>query len=379
MNYTPYSISIFEDDVGNSCFMVIDTLVKGISAGGIRINESVTLEEVKELAREMTYKFALFDIEMGGAKMGIRLKEGNSKEVAILNFRKNIQPFIKRLNYIPGADLGSDQSDINLLCKKIWWIRRESNTAYFTAIGIKACLDFIAKQYNLSAMRVALSGFGKVGYFLMKEFIKLNIKLVAVSDREGCILSDSGLDKQKLLVLKEEYPNEWIFRCGLKILPREALYTVPCDILIPGAEAYAINPQNAERLNTKFICPVANATYHQDIISRLSEKGIIFFPDFVTNAAGVLGSYFYSWGCSLDEAGNNIRAKMFSMLSHIYKNSGNNYYGYALEVAKKKIERRNESEGRYKNSFLSALKTKLFLAGYIPAWLLKRYTKFSEK
>ncbi len=115
-----------------------------------------------------------------------------------------------------------------------------------------ACLNFIKSQYRLQDAKVALSGFGSVGYFLVKKVIEQGINLVAVSNKYGCIYKDDGLDKEELLESKKQFNNdEWIFHIKHRILPKEILYTFPVDILIPGAEAYAINDKNINFLKTK--------------------------------------------------------------------------------------------------------------------------------
>ena len=372
-------ISIFEDNLGNKCFMVVDTVVHGIAAGGIRISESVSLEEVKALAQAMSYKFAMFDIEMGGAKVGIRLKDGNDKGSAMLNFKKYLQPLINRLNYIPGVDLGSDEHDIDALYRRVWWRRIKIDSSYFTAIGIGACLDFIAQRYSLKKMRITLSGFGKVGYFLLKELIHSNAEVVAISNKYGYIHSDSGLDKQKLITLKDNYSDEWIFHYGLEIFPKDKVYAVTSDIIIPAAEAYAINSQNLELLDTKFICPIANIPYQNGTAAKLSSKGIVCFPDFVTSVGGVLSHYFYSQGCPFSDIEKNVRSRIFSMLDYLYKNSGDDYYSYALKYAQNKIQKNNKIENNRNGKLTPKLKAKIFLSGYIPKWLIKKYYKLAGK
>ncbi len=88
----PYKIETFSDSLGNEFYSVIDTLFNGISAGGIRINTSVTLDEVKDLAKNMSYKFAIFDIPLGGAKIGVRLKDEPMRNEALVNLKKYLIP-----------------------------------------------------------------------------------------------------------------------------------------------------------------------------------------------------------------------------------------------------------------------------------------------
>lgn len=275
--FEPYYKSIFKDSLGNECYFVIDTLFKGVSAGGVRIHSEITLQEVKDLARNMSYKYALFDLPIGGAKTGIKLKDNSFKSPALINFKENLRPFIEQLLYFPGKDLGTSEEDIALIFKGILYNNWHGYSSYYTAVGMGSCLDSIKNKWDFKNLNVALSGFGAVGYFLVKKFIEQGINLVTISNKFGCIYNKSGLDKDKLIELKEKFDEDWIFHFTKDILPKEELYTLPADVLIPGAEAYAINTQNIYHLKTKFICPVANIPYQEGIMEKLRQREIIFF------------------------------------------------------------------------------------------------------
>ena len=344
----PYKIESFTDSSRNEYYLVIDTLFNGTSGGGIRIHDDVTLEEVTDLAKNMSFKFAIYDIPMGGAKIGIRLKDETIKREALANLKEYLRPFIKSYLVFPGKDLGITEEEVALIYKKILRQKHNSYSSYYTAVGLIACLNFIKSQYGLKDIKVALSGFGRVGYFLVKKLVEQGINLVAISNKYGCIYKDNGLDKEELLKLREQFNNdEWIFHIKHKILSKEILYTLPVDILIPGAEAYAINKKNINYLKTKFICPVANITYHKDILSELNRRRVIFFPDFVSNGGGALGSHLLSWGFSFKETERLVTSKITKTLHFLYRNSKKNYYGFALKLAEDKLKMRNELEEKF--------------------------------
>lgn len=378
----PYKIETFTDSLGNEYYLVIDTLFKGISGGGIRIHNDVTLEEVMDLAKNMSYKLAIYDISMGGAKIGIRLKDETMKREALANLKGYLRPFIKSYLIFPGKDLGITEEEVALIYREILHQKHNSHSSYYTAVGLIACLNFIKSQYGLKDIKVALSGFGRVGYFLVKKLIEQGINLIAISNKYGCIYEDYGLDKEELLNLKEQFNNdEWIFHIKHKILPKEMLYTVPVDILIPGAEAYAINNKNINNLNTKFICPIANIPYHKDMLSELNKQRVIFFPDFVCNGGGVLGSHLSSWGFSFKETERLVISEITKTLHFLYKNSENNYYEFALKIAEDKLRMRNELEEKFTRKKISQPIRNYFrdLKNICPRFLLKNYFTYMLK
>lgn len=375
----PYKIETHTDSLGNEYYLVIDTIFKGICGGGIRIHNDVTLGEVTELAKNMSYKFAIYDIPIGGAKVGIRLKDETMKREALANLKEYLRSFRKSYLIFPGKDLGITEEEVALIYREILQRNHSSHSSYYTAVGLIACLNFIKSRYGLKDIKVAISGFGRVGYFLVKKLLEQRINLVAISNKYGCIYDNYGLDKEELLELREQFDNdEWIFHVKYKIMPKETLYTLPVDILIPGAEAYAINDKNINYLKTKFICPIANIPYHKDILSELNRLKLIFLPDFVSNGGGVLGSHFLSWGFSFKETERLVASKITKTLNSLYEISDNNYYGRTLKLAEDKVRVRNGLEEKFKRKITPRLLRNYFRAikNVVPGFLLKNYYSY---
>lgn len=371
----PYRISIFKDSLGNECYFVIDTIFKGVSVGGVRIHKEVNLQEVKDLARHMSYKLALFDLPKGGAKVGIKLQDGSTKRQALINFTKELKPFIEKTIFLPGKDLGTTEEDIALIYQGVSKVKYQSHSSYYTAVGINYCLEFIKNKWGYRNLNVALSGFGDAGYFLVKKFIGQRINLVAISNIHGCVYNKSGLDKEELILLKERFNDECLFNITKEILPRETLYTIPADVLIAGAEAYAINNRNVSYIKAKFICPAANIPYQAGITERLKDRGIIFFPDFVTNSGGVLGGELFYWGFSAREIEEKVKSKIHNILIYLFENSRNNFYDLALSLAEDRVRLRNELENKYKKIY-SLRKKFFFLKNIMPMHLRKKCYKY---
>lgn len=368
----PHQISIFRDSSGNECYLVIDTIFKGVSVGGIRIHNDINLQEVKDLARHMSYKLALFDLPRGGAKIGIKLQDGSTKHQALVNFKEELKPLMEKAIFFPGKDLGTTEEDIALIYKSAMDVTYRSHSSYYTAVGISSCLEFIRDKWGYRNLSVALSGFGDVGYSLVKKFIEQGVNLVAISNIHGCIYNKAGLDKKDLLLLRERCNDDCLFHVTKEIFPKEELYSIPVDVLIAGAEAYAINARNIDNIKAKFICPAANIPYQEGITERLKDRGIIFFPDFLTNAGGVLGDDLADWRFSAKEIEGRIESKIYNMLLCLFQNSRHNFYDLALKLAEEKVRLRNGLENQYKKIY--GLRKKLFvLKTRLPAPILKKY------
>ena len=161
-------------------FLVIDILMGGHCAGGVRMTPTVSEEEVAQLARTMTMKFGFLNIHMGGAKAGIVFSNNKSSEErkAILRaFGEKICFLLKKGTYYPGTDMGTSTEDIELI-EKGAGINKASalkvsdgDSGYFTALTAITAAKEAVKHYglDLSNAKVVIEGFGKVGSSIALE------------------------------------------------------------------------------------------------------------------------------------------------------------------------------------------------------------------
>lgn len=286
-------IRIEIQDAGIRGWIIIDSLVNGQSCGGVRISDDITEEEIKILANAMTlkYKFAGYP-SLGGAKAGIVLNEQDSRIDVLRRFGEIARPFLEKKIYIPWTDMNCTAEDINIIREAAGMKKTDlPDSAYTTALGVFATIKavFDNKKLPLNGKTVAIEGFGKVGSYLAKELKKENVKIIAISTRNGAIYNDEGLDIKKLLELREIHSSNLIeYYEDADIISLPELLELNVDILIPCARIHSINTGNMKEVHAKMIIPAANVPITLDAERYLSAKGIIVLPYFVSNIGGIL-------------------------------------------------------------------------------------------
>ncbi len=308
--------------------IVIDTTAFGMSAGGVRMLPDLSVEEMIRLARAMTYKYLMLEFPAGGAKAGIWYDPATQDRQAVLDaFLQVLQPLYEKRTYYPGADMGTSDDDF-LPLRNAAGKRRYSGlrTKQFeglpledqlTGFGVVESALVAAKAFQLPVhgATVAIEGFGKVGGGAARFFIRAGAQAVAVSTLAGTRYDPKGLDVERLLELRQEYGDEVVrhYRGG-RLLSRRTLFTLPVDILIPGARPDVIHAKNVERIQAKLVVPAANIPFRPSIANRLSQRGVGVVPDFVSNGGGVLAALADIKGLGTE--------KSFTFVSeHIRKNT----------------------------------------------------------
>jgi len=325
----PEQILSFYDPVSQMrAVIVIDTTAFGMSAGGVRMLPDLSVEEMVRLARAMTYKYLMLEFPAGGAKAGIWYDPATQDRQAVLDaFLQVLQPLYAKRTYYPGADMGTSDDDF-LPLRNAAGKRRYSGlrTKYFeglpledqlTGFGVVESALVAAKAFQLPVRgaTVAIEGFGKVGGGATRFFIRAGARVVAVSTLAGTRHDPRGLDVEQLLELRQEYGDEAVrhYRGG-RLLSRRALFTLPVDILIPGARPDVIHAKNVERVQARLVVPAANIPFRPSIANRLSRRGVGVVPDFVSNGGGVLAALADIQGLGTE--------KSFAFVSeHIRKNT----------------------------------------------------------
>ncbi len=284
--------------------IVIDTTAFGMSAGGVRMLPDLSVEEMVRLARAMTYKYLMLEVPTGGAKAGIWYDPATQDRQAVMDaFLQVLQPLYERRSYYPGADMGTSDDDF-LPLRNAAGKRRYSGlrTKHFeglpledqlTGFGVVESALVAARAFQLPIRNatVAIEGFGKVGGGAARFIVRTGARVVAVSTLTGTRYDPKGLDVERLLELRQEYGDETVrhYRGG-RLLSLRALFTLPVDILIPGARPDVIHIKNVDRIQAKLVVPAANIPFRPSIANRLSRRGIGVVPDFVSNGGGVLAA-----------------------------------------------------------------------------------------
>ncbi|MBT3347649.1 MAG: glutamate dehydrogenase [Thiotrichales bacterium] len=287
---------------------------RGPCKGGLRYHHLVDANEVRALSALMTFKTALVNIPFGGAKGGIQIdpKELSCRELEQLTrtFVRSITPVIGLHTDIPAPDVNTnaqvmawfmdEYSQINgytpgIVTGKPISLGGSKGREAATGLGASIILRETAKYRNipLQGASVVIQGFGNVGSWAARTLHSYGCKIIAVSDAAGGIYSKYGLDIPKLIEWQKENDSIHSFK-GVEPIDNEALLCLPCDFLIPAALGGVIHKLNAEAIKCKVIIEGANGPTTPSADEILWKKNIPVVPDILSNAGGVIVSY-YEW------------------------------------------------------------------------------------
>tara|TARA_S200000501_G_scaffold49428_1_gene39641 strand:- start:118 stop:1368 length:1251 start_codon:yes stop_codon:yes gene_type:complete len=314
---------------------------RGPFKGGIRFHQEVDLDEVRSLAALMTFKTALVNIPYGGGKGGITVDPRNlsKRELEQLSRR-----FFRRISPIIGINTDIPAPDVNTNAQIMAWFMDEysQNNGYSPAIvtgkpvdlggslgreaatgrGVFFTIKEVAKEFelNLDQSSAVIQGFGNVGSYAAQFLDEVGCKILAISDISGAYYDESGIDiKNSIQYIKENGSLEG-FKQGKKITNEEIL-NLKCDFLIPAALASVINKSNAANLNCKFVIEAANGPTTPGGHDILKEMNIPVIPDILTNAGGVVVSYF-EWVQNLQQfkwSEEEVNSKLENKISSTYE------------------------------------------------------------
>lgn len=286
-------LRIHEPDVGLNAFVVIDHLRFPLAAGGTRMAPGVTEEEVAALARAMTYKFAVYGHRISGAKGGIDFSEGD-RDAVLAAYFEAIRPW--EGIFLTGPDMGTAPEDFvpreGFRNGVPMWARTHDGRGMddlATGRGVAAAAELTLRRSgrSLDGAAVAVEGFGKAGSGAAIAFAKEGAHVVAVSTVAGMVHDPGGLDVGELLDLREKHGDDFPTLAPGRKGPREELFTVECDVLVPGARPHVLTAENAADLRCSVVSPAANVPYAPGATNALARRGIVALPDFVSNAGGV--------------------------------------------------------------------------------------------
>jgi len=295
---------------------------RGPGKGGVRYHPNVSIDEVQSLAFWMTFKCALLDLPFGGAKGGITL---NPKELSKAELERLSRGYIEGIADFIGPDVDILAPDVYTNEMIMGWmmdqysiIQRKISPAVVTgkpltmggsrgrdtATGtgafhvIHSLLPKLDKKPANTT--VAVQGFGNAGAVVADLLAKAGYQVVAVSDSQGGIYREKGLDIASIRQYKQEHRGITAIYCEGTVcniveheaITNEQLLALDVDVLIPAALENQITAENADRVRAKYIFEVANGPTTSEADRILDSKGILVFPDILVNAGGVTVSYF---------------------------------------------------------------------------------------
>lgn len=357
-----YLIEVYDPKINMRGFLVIDNTKLGPGKGGIRMTPDVSEEEIRRLARAMTFKNALAGLPFGGAKGGIiwppayakasagKNGSGTLKKQFVQSYARLIKPFLVS-RYIGGPDVASGEREMQWFVeaagnkksatgkpKKLGGLPHElGSTGYGVAEAAKIAAKI--KSINIKDASIAIDGFGNVGSFAFRFLKEAGAKIIAVADRHGAIYSEKGLEEADIVKVRS---------CGKSLkeckkgspISREKFFGLAVDILIPASVTDVINESNKSKIRAKIIVEGANIPMREKIEEELWCKGIMIVPDIIANAGGVVSSYAEYAGYKPEKMFRLVKQKINGGVGRILKTALKRKISprkAAIELALKKL------------------------------------------
>ncbi|MBK3494069.1 Glu/Leu/Phe/Val dehydrogenase [Viridibacillus sp. YIM B01967] len=330
---------------GLKAIVAIHDTTLGPALGGTRMwtyaSEEDAIEDALRLARGMTYKNAAAGLNLGGGKtviIGDPLKDKNEEMFRALG------RFVQGLNgrYITAEDVGTTVADMDLIHEETNYVTGISPafgssgnpspvTAYGVLVGMKAAAKEAFGSDHLEGKKIAVQGLGNVAYTLCKYL-----------HEEGAQLIVTDINESAVKRVVDEF--------GATAVDPKDIYAQDVDIFAPCALGAIINDDTIPQLKAKVIAGSANNqlkdSKHGDIIH---EAGIVYAPDYVINAGGVINVADELYGYNHDRAMKRVEGiyDNIAKVIDIAKRDGIPTYLAANRLAEERIERMAKSRSTF--------------------------------
>lgn len=332
-----------DNDSGLKAIIAVHNTTLGPALGGTRMwaynNELEALTDVLRLSRGMTYKNSISGLNLGGGKAVIIGDARKHKSEAL--FRR-FGKFVNSLNgkYITAEDVGISPVDMT-------WVNMETNhvvglpgksgdpspvTAYGVYVGMKAAAKVRFGNDSLAGKKVAVQGVGHVGEYLVKHL-----------SEEGAHIYVSDIHEPTLKRVAEKYKAEVV---GL-----DDIYSVDMDIYAPCALGATVNDETLAKLNCSIIAGAANNQLKNESVHGVAvrDKDIMYVPDFMLNAGGVINCYAEVKGLSAEWAMTKAEEIYNRTIDIVNRSSEEGIPTY--QIANTMAEERIEAVGKVKLPF----------------------------
>jgi len=286
---------------------------RGPFKGGIRYDTAVNQDEVMALAMLQTWKNALVDLPFGGAKGGVvcdpHVLSPGEKERLTRRYVSEILPIIGPFHDIPAPDVGTDaqvmswfldtysmmvgHQELSVVTGKPVNLGGSVGRLEATGRGVMNVLRaFLATQNKtLDGARVAIQGFGNVGFHAARLLEERGAIIIAVSQRKSGIYNEHGVDVDHLGVYYRQRGDMADYPDG-EAITNDELLTCDCDVLIPAATENAVTETIAPQIKAHTLVEAANGPTTPQADEILRDRGVTVLPDILANAGGVTVSYF---------------------------------------------------------------------------------------
>ncbi len=344
---------INDKKIGLKGIIAIHNTTLGPALGGLRIwnyeNEKEALIDVLRLSKSMTYKAAVAGLNLGGGKAVI-IGDPKAKSEALL---RSFGTFVNSLNglYITAEDVGTTVKDMEYIFMETPYVtgipevfggsgNPSPHTAHGVLMGIKASVKRKLKTDSLEGVRVAVQGLGQVGSFLVQYLVEKKAKVII-----------SDINENRTQDIAEKY--------GLEATKPEHIISAECDVFAPCALGSVINDRTITQLKASIVAGGANNQLadEKNHSKALEELGILYAPDFVINAGGLMNVFAELEGYSTVRA-NEKTLRVYDNLMKVYdlaKKKNITSHQAAFDVAEQRVKYianlRTHHQGRISRSF----------------------------
>jgi valine dehydrogenase (NAD+) len=275
-----------DEETGLKAIIAIHNTLLGPGLGGTRFfpyaTEKDALRDVLRLSRGMSYKNALAGLDLGGGKAVII---GDPNEIKTEALLRAYGRFVQSLNgrYYTACDVGTYVQDMDVVSRESKFVTGRSVeaggagdssvlTAYGVFQGMRASAEYLWGSSSLAGKRVGISGVGKVGRYLVGHLIEDGASIVATDPYEGAVQW-----------LRDNYAQVEI------VSSNKELIAADIDVYAPCALGGALDDATVAALTAKIVCGAANNQLaHAGVEKQLEARGILYAPDYLVNAGGVI-------------------------------------------------------------------------------------------
>jgi leucine dehydrogenase len=303
-------------EVGLKAIIAVHSTTLGPGLGGCRMYPYETFDDalmdVLRLSRGMTYKAAAAGLNLGGGKAVI---VGDPKSDKSESLFRAFGRYVDSLNglYITAEDVGTDMEDMEVILTETRWVTGVSPshggggdpspvTAYGTLQGMKAAAN---KKWGDASLRnrvVAIQGLGHVGYYLAQYLLR----------DEGAKVLGCDIDSDAVAAAEE---------LGVEIVGPGEIMSLECDVLAPCAMGAILNDESIPNLRCEVVAGAANNQLHDEEKhgAALDRRGILYSPDFVINAGGLINVYNELTGEYNQERALRMTRSIFLNMNRVFE------------------------------------------------------------
>lgn len=304
-----------DPQTGLNAIIAIHNTVLGPSLGGTRLwnynSHEEALTDALRLSRGMTYKSAISGLNLGGGKAVLI---GDASKLKCEAYWRRYGKFVNSLNgkYITAEDVNTSSTDMEYIGMETKFVTGKPEymggsgdpsplTAYGVYMGNKAAAKKAWGSDSLSGKKILVQGAGNVGQYLMGYLIE-----------EGAKLYICDINENKLKQAKQKYPK-------VEVVDNKNIFDLDIDIYAPCALGATINTESINKMKCPVIAGAANNQLADENVHgpMLVEKGIIYVPDFLINAGGIINISIEIDGYNYDRAISTV-GKIYNRTLEIF-------------------------------------------------------------